>query len=105
MLNPESPSTASSAAAVAISPPPAVQTVSLKLPPFWPNDPVVWFAHVEAQFHTRYITAQSTQFAYVVSSLQPEIAEEIRDLLVSPPSENQYDVLKAELIRRTSASE
>ena len=60
---------------------------------------------MEAQFLTRNITSQSTQFAYVIASLPPEIAQEIRDLLISPPTENPYDVLKATLIRRTSASE
>ena len=53
----------------------------------------------------RNITSQSTQFAYVISSLPPEIAQEIRDLLLSPPSDHPYDTLKSELIRRTSASE
>ena len=53
----------------------------------------------------RNITSQSTQFAYVILSLPPEIAQEIHDLLLSPPSDHPYDTLKSELIRRTSASE
>ena len=96
---------ASSTAPVVISPPQAVHAVSLKLPPYWPNDHIVWFAQVEAQFLTRNITSQSTQFAYVIASLPPEIAQEIRDILISPLPENPYEVLKATLIRRTSASE
>jgi len=95
----------SSTAPVAISPPQAVHAVSLKLPPYWPNDPIIWFAQVEAQFLTRNITSQATQFAYVIASLPPEIAQEIRDILISPPPEHPYDVLKATLIHRTSASE
>ena len=84
---------------------PNVAAVSLKLPPYWPNDPAVWFAQVEAQFTTRGITVEDTKFAYVVSALQPEIAQEVRDILMNPPHDSPYTHLKAELIRRTSASE
>ena len=82
-----------------------VAAVSLKLPPFWPNDPALWFAQVEAQFLTKKITTQDTKFAYVIGSLQPEVAQEVRDLLISPPEQARYDLLKAELILRTSISE
>ena len=35
----------------------------------------------------------------------PEFAAEVRDLLLKPPTDNPYDVLKEQLIRRTAASE
>ena len=41
----------------------------------------------------------------VVGSLSPEIAMEIRDLLLKPPDDHPYDVLKQILIERTAASE
>ena len=92
-------------AAAAATTPPSLAAVSIKLPPFWPTDPTVWFLQVEAQFNTRGISSQKTQFDYVVASLPPEIAFEIRDLLIRPPTDTPYDTLKAELIKRTAASE
>ena len=85
--------------------PATLTAVSVKLPPFWPADPEVWFAQVEAQFTCRGVTAQRTRFDYVVSSLKPEFAMEIRDLLLKPPDDRPYDVLKAQLVKRTAASE
>ena len=77
------------------APAPTMAAVSIKLLPFWPTNPDVWFAQVEAQFATRGITAQKTRFEYVISSLSPEFAMEVRDLLLKPPTDNPYTTLSS----------
>ena len=48
--------------------------------------------------------AQFTTSGNMTSSLSPEFAMEVRDLLLKPPAAHPYDTLKTELIKRTAAS-
>ena len=84
---------------------PSLAAVSIKLPPFWPADPEVRFAQIEAQFTMRRITSEKTHFDYVVSSLSPEFAVEVSDLLLRPPEEAPYNTLKDKLVKCTAVSE
>jgi len=81
-----------------------IAAVSIKLPPFWPADPTVWFTQVEAQFNTRGITSQKTRFNYVIASLSPEFAVEVRDPFIHPLAEDPYNTLKTEPIKHTATS-
>lgn len=83
----------------------SVSAVALKLPPFWPDDPQLWFAQVEAQFATRRITSQRTKFDYIIANLEPRFATEVRELILSPPATDPYDVLKKSMVERIAASE
>ena len=85
--------------------PATLAAVAVKLPQFWPADPAVWFAQVEVQFATRQITQQRTRFDYVIAALSPDVAIEVRDLVLHPPEEQAYDKLKEQLIKHTEASE
>lgn len=80
-------------------------TLPLRLPPFWPKNPQVWFTQVEAHFHLRKITTQISRFYHVVASLPPQVADEIDDVLSQTPSDNAYDHLKSVLLTRTMATE
>ena len=48
--------------------------VSIKLLPFWPKDPVIWFAQAEASFRRKSITSELTKFDYFVMTLAQETA-------------------------------
>ena len=61
MFNMDTDEGAETSAATATS---TMAAVNVKLPPYWPADPQVWFAQVEAQFTTRGITAQKYGIPY-----------------------------------------
>ena len=44
---------------------------------------------------------QKTKFDHVIASLSPEVAVEIRDLILKPPTDHPFDVLRRELIRKS----
>ena len=81
-----------------------MNAVTIKIPRFWPTDPELWFAQVEAQFGIKQITTQITKYSHVVAALSPEAATEVRDLILTPQDGNPYDVLEAALIERVSLS-
>ncbi|XP_028043205.1 uncharacterized protein LOC114252776 [Bombyx mandarina] len=85
--------------------PTSVCRVAIKLPPFWPDRPAIWFAQVEAQFSISGISADLTKFNYVIAQLDTRVIGEVDDIILQPPPEDKYGRLKSELIRRLSASE
>lgn len=98
---------ATAASTTATAPVPVAETyrVGVKVPIFNPDDPELWFAQLEGQFSLSRISEDSTKFYYVLAQLEPQHIAEVRDLVVTPPSTGKYEKLKAELIRRLSASQ
>ncbi|XP_072945513.1 uncharacterized protein [Epargyreus clarus] len=82
----------------------AVDRVGVRIPPFWPNDPSLWFDQIEGQFALANITSDSTRFYYVTSQLEHQYAAEVKDIISRPPDSGKYEKLKGELIRRLSMS-
>jgi hypothetical protein len=78
--------------------------VAVCLPPFWPDQPAVWFAQAETQFELAAITSERTKFNYVISQLDHRHAAEVEDIITSPPERESNKTMKSELVRRLSTS-
>ena len=76
-----------------------LNTVSVKVPAFWPESAEAWFIQVEAQFALKGVTASSTKFYYCVSSFNQETANQVLDLIKSPPATGPYEALKKRLLK------
>ncbi|KAH7974279.1 hypothetical protein HPB49_013619 [Dermacentor silvarum] len=72
---------------------------------FGPTGPRYGSPKVEAQFSLACIPQDRTRYNYVVAHLDARYANEVRDILASPPTANLYEHLKTDLIRRLSLSE
>ncbi|XP_046142173.1 uncharacterized protein LOC123987898 [Osmia bicornis bicornis] len=72
--------------------------VSIKIPPFWPEKPEIWFYQVEAQFEINGITTELTKFNYLVSQLEPKYIEDIWDLVNDKNATNKYTTAKERLL-------
>ncbi|KAH6938873.1 hypothetical protein HPB50_014052 [Hyalomma asiaticum] len=83
----------------------ALSNVQVRLPPFWPKNPTVWFTQVEALFDLRRITAQRTKYLHVVSTLPSEVADEFDDVLNLPHATRPYDHFKTIVLTRKTVSE
>lgn len=78
--------------------------VSVKLPDFWKNDPNMWFAQAEAQFHLARITQDETKFWHIVAKIDQSVICHISDLVNTPPDINKYKAVKERLIARFALS-
>jgi hypothetical protein len=84
--------------------PTEIARVAVRLPPFWPEQPDVWFAQAEAQFSLAGITNERTKFHHIIAQLDHRYAAEVRDIITSPPQQDPYTQLRTELLNRLSPS-
>lgn len=78
--------------------------VGVKTPPFWPEDPELWFQQLEIQFTLSNVTTDSTKFFYALSQLDHTYISQVKDIIRDPPATGKFEKLKVELTKRLSAS-
>jgi hypothetical protein len=81
-----------------------IAQVAVKIPDFISLDPELWFAIVEGSFAGAGVTADSTKFGYVVGALPPKYAVEVKDIIMTPPSDTTLTTYWWHLFLRKSTS-
>lgn len=81
-----------------------VNRVGVRVPPFYPSKPSLWFASLESQFVLAGITTDSTKYHYAISYLEPQHIEIVEDIVAAPTAPDKYEQLKTELVKRLTAS-
>ncbi|GBL77768.1 hypothetical protein AVEN_112824-1 [Araneus ventricosus] len=84
---------------------PAVARVSFKAPPFWKQNPKLYFAQIESQFAIAGITKDETKYHHVVAAIATEVIAQVSDIILNPPEELKYEALKERLIEHFADSE
>ena len=70
----------------------------LKLPVFWADAPVAWFAAVEAQFQLRRVWSEDKRFCNVTAALDKMTLKKVVHLVVTPDIRLPYTKLKEALL-------
>jgi hypothetical protein len=70
----------------------------LRLPPFWKNDPGLWFAQVEARFHIHKINSDEDRFYTIIAAIEePSVLAQVSDCVRNPPARDKYQSFKTQL--------
>lgn len=84
-----------------------VQNISksiIRVPPFWHDNPEIWFAQVESQFVVAKTNSDNARFNAVVASIESKVLCQVRDAVLNPPAVGKYANLKKAIIERYSDS-
>lgn len=82
----------------------AAISVTSRIPEFWTEMPRLWFAQFEAVMEPQK-QGDASKFNLVVSKLTRDAIQQVSDIILSPPSEKRYSLLKERLLTAYEESE
>lgn len=82
-----------------------INKINVKLPPFWPAQPDLWFQQVEAQFAINNIRRDASKYYTVIAAVESRVLTHISDVIRDPPATNKYTALKNRIIEQFADSE
>jgi len=75
------------------------QPHKVKLPPFWPAKPKVWFTSAEAEFGTYYVNDSRARFNLIIKALPEDVMDRAAAIVENPDlCADPYGALKARLL-------
>lgn len=82
-----------------------VNSIQIKVPPFWLERPEIWFAQLEAQFQSAKIVSDRQKYNVLLGHIDGKILAQVADAVLNPPEADKYKNLKDNLMRCFSDSE
>ncbi len=79
-------------------PPPQANKQHIKLPLFWPNNNISWFAMVEGQFVLQGVNDELIRYYYVLTGLPEATINFVADFVEAPLPADPYTQLRARLL-------
>lgn len=83
----------------------SIRRIQIKVPPFWKQNPELWFRQLEAQFSNSQITSDLTKFNSIVGIIESDILSSVSDIVINPPANNKYETIKTRLIKEFANSD
>jgi hypothetical protein len=71
---------------------------SVRLPPFWPHSPQLWFSQAECLFTVHNLSDQFHRYCLVVANLQHDSLRRVADIVDAPPAGMAYNTIKQRLL-------
>lgn len=83
----------------------SISRIQVRVPPFWKQNPQLWFRQLEAQFANSNINQDLTKFNTIVGTVESDILSSVSDIVLNPPAIDMYETIKARLIKEFANSD
>lgn len=77
-----------------------VSRIQVRVPPFWKQNPELWFRQIEAQFANANIVNDVTKYNTIVGVMESDILSSVSDIVINPPQANKYRAIKDRLTKQ-----
>jgi hypothetical protein len=79
--------------------------VAVRLPPFWPDRPALWFAQAKERFELTVVTRQRKKFKCVVSQVHQQHAAEVKDIIANHRCTSRLSTSREQRMKQLSHEE